>query len=553
MNLEKDYELLANTIFPDIDKDIEYYEKLYPERNLKEGEKVTRFAPSPTGFLHIGSFMQALIDYMYAKNNNGIFYLRNEDTDKQREVNNAFNIVFNSLKYYNILPDEYEINDVTVGNYGPYTQSEREKIYHTFIKHLIKIGRAYPCFCTKDDLQNMREMQEKEKIRPGYYEKYAKCRNISPKEAIERIKNGEEYTIRFKSMGDYEKKFEFNDLAKGTVMLPENDQDAIIMKSTNPLPTYHFAHVVDDHLMRTTHVVRGEEWLSSVPLHLELFKAFNFKAPKYIHTPLILKKDGDIVRKISKRKDPEASMDYYIEKGYPVEAIVESVMTIINSNYEEWHTANPDKKFYDFTYSPKKMSSSGAFFDLEKLNNISKNIISHMTKEELYEKAIKWSEKYDNKLFEIINSNKEYFKNIINIEREIKKPRKDIANYSEILNNIWYMYDELFENINYNFEGYTKEQLKEILENYINIYDDKDEQDIWFNKIKDLTDKLGYCSNMKEYKENKEQYKGSVADVSNIIRIAITSKNMSPNLYDIMKLLGKERVIKRLENCIKGI
>ncbi len=545
-------DVLADLIFPNIDKTIEDYEKMYPDRNLGEGARVTRVAPSPTGFLHIGSFMQILINYVYAKNSNGVFYLRTEDTDKAREIENAIEVIFNSLDYYGIMPQEYQYKEKIVGNYGPYIQSERKEIYHAFIKHLIKIGRAYPCFCSKEDLDTMRSLQEKEKVRPGYYGSYAKCRNLSVDEAIAKIESGESYVIRFRSEGNFLEKFKFNDLVKGEIELPYNDQDIVIMKSDNLLPTYHFAHVVDDHLMHTTHVVRGEEWLPSVPLHIELFKTFGFKAPKYIHTPLILKKDGETVRKISKRKDPEASMSYYLEKGYPKLAVIEAVMTIINSNYEEWHTANPTKKFDEFIYSPKKMSSSGAFFDLEKLDNISRNFISLMTKDELCEEALKWSNDFDSKLYNLINNDKGYFKSIINIEREKKKPRKDIASYSEILDNIWYMYDELFSSVTYNF-SFDNDSVKEILTEYVNIYDSSDDQNTWFEKIKDITTKLGYTTDMKAYKEDPSKYKGSVADVSNVIRIALTTKDMTPNLYDIMLVLGKDRVIKRLNACIESL
>ena len=545
-------DVLADLIFPNIDKTIEDYEKMYPDRNLGEGARVTRVAPSPTGFLHIGSFMQILINYVYAKNSNGVFYLRTEDTDKAREIENAIEVIFNSLDYYGIMPQEYQYKEKIVGNYGPYIQSERKEIYHAFIKHLIKIGRAYPCFCSKEDLDTMRSLQEKEKVRPGYYGSYAKCRNLSVDEAIAKIESGESYVIRFRSEGNFLEKFKFNDLVKGEIELPYNDQDIVIMKSDNLLPTYHFAHVVDDHLMHTTHVVRGEEWLPSVPLHIELFKTFGFKAPKYIHTPLILKKDGETVRKISKRKDPEASMSYYLEKGYPKLAVIEAVMTIINSNYEEWHTANPTKKFDEFIYSPKKMSSSGAFFDLEKLDNISRNFISLMTKDELCEEALKWSNDFDSKLYNLINNDKGYFKSIINIEREKKKPRKDIASYSEILDNIWYMYDELFSSVTYNF-SFDNDSVKEILTEYVNIYDSSDDQNTWFEMIKDITTKLGYTTDMKAYKEDPSKYKGSVADVSNIIRIALTTKDMTPNLYDIMLVLGKDRVIDRLNACIENL
>ncbi len=353
---------LANTIFPHINKTVDDYEKMYPERNLKEGEKVTRFAPSPTGFMHIGNFMSTIIDYMLVKNSGGVFYLRNEDTDKAREVDGAMDKIMNILKQYDIMPTEYEYNGEIVGSYGPYIQSERKEIYQTYVKHLIEIGRAYPCFCSKSDLDELRSKQEKMKKRTGYYGIHAKCRNLSIEDQISKIKNGEPYVIRFKSNGDFDKQIWVEDLVKGKLYLSQNDIDDVIMKS-DLLPTYHFAHVIDDHLMHTTHVVRGEEWLPSLTKHLEMFSAFGFKAPKYIHIPLIMKQDGDNKRKISKRKDPEASMSYYEEQGYPEEAVIESIMTIANSNYEQWHSANKDKTFKEFTFSPKKMSASGGLYD----------------------------------------------------------------------------------------------------------------------------------------------------------------------------------------------
>ncbi len=542
---------LANIIFPDITKTIDDYKNMYPERDLKEGQKVTRFAPSPTGFMHLGGFYQAIIDKVLAHNSDGIFYLRNEDTDQKREVKEAVALIMDTLNHYDIVPDEYEYEGNIVGNYGPYIQSERKEIYHTFIKYLIEIGRAYPCFCKKEELDEMRSKQEKYKARIGYYGSYAKCRKLSIDEMIEKIKNGEEYVIRFKSMGDNDKRFFFDDLVRGTLSLPENDIDIIIMKSNDKLPTYHFAHFVDDYLMHTTHVVRGEEWLSSVPVHIELFKAFGVKPPKYIHTPLIVKRDGDSVRKLSKRKDPEATMSYYKELGYPKEAVIESLMTIINSNYEEWHTANPDKTYLDFTYSPKKMSSSGgALYDLEKLNNISKNIISKFKADYLYEELSKWAKEYDNEFYEIITKYKEYTINILNIEREQKKPRKDYENYSSIKGLIWYMYDEYFNNDErtYDYQTITdKTEIKLILNTYFDKYFDVSDKDVWFDKIKALCDELGYASNMKDYKENPDKYKGNVADVSTVIRVAITTSSQTPDLYELLKLLGKERCLKRID------
>ena len=540
---------LANLIFPNITKTIDDYKKEYPSRNLPEGTTVTRYAPSPTGFMHIGNFMQALIDYIMAKNSNGLFYLRNEDTDQKREIEGASDLIIDTLKYYNIVPDEYEINDEVHGNYGPYIQSKRKEIYQTFMKHFIEIGAAYPCFCTKVELDKIRESQEKEKVRTGYYGKYAKCRNIPIDEAYKKIENGEEYILRFKSNGNFEKKFKFKDVVKGEIELPENDLDIVIMKNDG-LPTYHFAHMVDDYLMRTTHVVRGEEWLSSVPIHIELYKTLGVKHAKYVHTPLILKKEDGKLRKISKRKDPEASMSYYREHGYPIEAVIESLMTIINSNYEEWHNCNKDKTYLDFTYNPKKMSSSGAIYDLEKLNNISKNIISVMTKEELFNESYEWSKLYSKELQNLIERDESYYMSLLNIERGRKNPRKDIAKYDEIYDTIWYMYDDLFDsNNNYEYQNIKdKSEIKKILTTYMDKYFDLSDKDTWFNNIKLLCDELGYASNMKDYKEQPENYKGNVTDVSTVLRVALTSKANTPDLYEIMEILGKDRIAKRYNN-----
>ena len=539
---------LANVIFPNITKTIEDYEKEYPKRNLSDGAFVTRYAPSPTGFMHIGNFMQAIIDYVIAKQSNGVFFLRNEDTDKAREVEGAVELIMHILNSYDLTPDEYEFNGEIKGNYGPYIQSERKEIYHTFIKHLIEKDRAYPCFCTAEELSEMRENQETMKIRTGYHGRFARCSRLSVEEAIEKIKNGEKYVIRFRSNGDFENKFEFDDLRQGKLFLNENDIDEVIMKSENMLPTYHFAHVVDDHLMHTTHVVRGEEWLPSAPKHIQMFEAFGFEAPKYIHTPLIMKKEGESLRKISKRKDPEARMTYYEELGYPTLAVIESLMTIINSNYEEWHTVNPDKKFTDFKFSANKMSTSGALYDLMKLDDISKNIISKMTKEEVYEESLKWASTYSESLKELIEKDVEYYKNILNIERVQEKPRKDITKYSDIENLIWYMYDDIYNNKEkeYEWKNITdKEEIKNILDTYMNKYIDLSGKEAWFNNIKLMCDELGYASNMKEYKKNPDLFNGNVADVSTVLRVALTSKSMTPDLFEIMNLMGIDRINER--------
>ncbi len=542
---------LANVIFPNITKTIEDYEKEYPERDLPEGAKVTRFAPSPTGFMHIGNMMSATINYVLAKKSGGVFYVRNEDTDQARTVEGAVDFIHETLKHYGIYPDEYEYDGKVVGEYGPYIQSERKEIYQAFVKHLIEIGRAYPCFMSKEEDDEIRATQAAMKKRIGIYGRYARYRNLPIEEAIERIKNGEKYVIRFKSEGDFDKRFVFDELNKGKMEFPENDLDFPIMKSDDGLPTYHFAHLVDDHLMRTTHVVRGEEWISSVPIHHELFKTFGFKMPKYIHNTLILKKDGDTVRKISKRLDPEALMFYYVEKGYPAAAIIDAVMTIANSNFEEWRTGHPDAPFYEFEFSPKKMSSSGALFDLDKLDNISKNIISKMKASELYDELLGWAKKYDEEFAELLDANREYVTAVLNIEREQKKPRKDFAYYSEIKDKIWYMFDELWDKNDKVREFQTINDAVEVealaTKYLVEYYDESDDKDTWFAKIKDLSEALGYAREVKEYKENPEKYKGHVGDVSTALRIAITKESMTPDLYEIMRLLGKERMMKRIE------
>ena len=544
-----DYKKLADFIFPDITKTIEDYEKEYPER--PEGTVVTRYAPSPTGFMHIGNFYSVVIDYVIAKRSNGIFFLRNEDTDQAREIDGAVEYIMHVLNHYGLNPDEYEIKGgETKGSYGPYIQSERKDIYKCFIKHLLEEGKAYPCFLTAEELEVIRDNQAKAKSRIGIYGKFAKYRDYPVDDAIERIKNGEQFVIRLKSDGNFNHTFIFNDLANGEMKLHEDDIDTIIYKSTTELPTYHFAHLVDDHLMRTTNVVRGQEWMASVPVHYNLFKAFGFKMPKYVHTPLILKKDGEQIRKISKRLDPEARMTYYEEKGYPRYAVIESIMTIANSNYEAWREGHPDADFTEFEFSAKKMSPSGALYDLDKLDNISKNYISRLTKDEVFNFLDEYTKEYDKEFNEIINKDVDYTKAILNIEREQKKPRKDYAKWEDVKPAISYMFDELY-NPEYTW-GNIKDmdEIKNILDKYINnFYNESDDKETWFEHVKELTESLdGYTSNMKEYKENPDAFKGNVADVSTVIRVALTGRDMTPDLYEIMKLLGKDRIISRINN-----
>jgi len=545
---------LADLIFPHITKTVEDYEKMYPERDLPEGAIVTRFAPSPTGFVHMGSLLASFIERKAAKDTSGVFYLRIEDTDQKREVENGIEGIVTDLRNFKIEIDEGAVSRTeSFGEYGPYIQSERKEIYQTFIKHLIELGLAYPCFCSAEQLDETREMQEATKARIGYYGRYAVCRNIKLEDAYNRIKNGEKYIIRLKSPGDFEKKVVIQDAVKGKIEFPENDLDIVIMKSDG-LPTYHFAHLVDDHLMRTTHVIRGDEWVSSLPIHVQLFKVFGFNPPKYAHLSPIMKQEGDTKRKLSKRKDPEAAMSYYAKLGIPTEAVHLYLMTIANTNFEQWYDQNKDKSIDDFKFDFKKISSSGALFDLEKLMNISRNYISYLKAEDVYENVLNWSKEYDNELYEILDKYKEYTINLFSIERYQKKPRKDFESWSTVKNNIWYMYDEFFNEVNYDFQKInSKEEIKNILELYINkYYNELDDKDTWFNKIKELCDELGYASNMKDYKENPDNYKGNIADVSTVIRVALTSSSMTPDLYELMKLLGTTRIKERINKAIEN-
>ena len=543
---------LAELIFPNITKTIEDYEKIYPERNLPEGAMVTRFAPSPTGFVHMGSLLASFISSKAAKDTKGVFYLRIEDTDQKREVPNGIEGIVKDLKDFEIHIDEGALSrEESIGEYGPYIQSERKEIYHAFIKHLISIGMAYPCFCSEEHLAEIREMQEATKSRIGYYGRYAVCRNIKIEDAYNRIKNGEKFIIRLKSPGDFEKKIVVNDLVKGKIEFPENDLDIVIMKSDG-LPTYHFAHLVDDHLMRTTHVTRGDEWVSSLPIHQQLFQVFGFNPPKYAHLSPILKQEGETKRKLSKRKDPEAAMSYYAKLGIPIKAVHLYLMTIANTKFEQLYDQNKDKTLDDFKFDFKKISASGSLFDVEKLINISRNYISFLSAEEVYDNVYNWSSIYDPNLHELLEKYKEYTINIFSIERYQKKPRKDYESWSSIKKNIWYMYDELFTPSTYDFQKIKDhEEISKILKTYLDkYYQESDDKETWFNKIKELTDELGYCSNMKEYKENPDKYKGSVADISTVIRVALTSSSMTPDLYEIMKLLGPNRIKSRIDKVI---
>ena len=545
-----DYKDLAELIFPDV-KDISYYEEKYPERNLPEGAVVTRFAPSPTGFVHIGGLYQALVARTVAKKTGGVFFLRVEDTDQKREVENGVTGIVNSLKDFDMAPDEGMISDTEeIGNYGPYKQSLRKEIYQAYAKYLLEQGKAYPCFCTPDDLEEIRNKQEAAKLRTGYYGVWAKCRNLSVEEMAEKVKAGEPYIIRFKSPGREDRKIKHKDVIKGNVDFPENDQDIIIIKSDG-LPTYHFAHAIDDHLMHTTHVIRSDEWLSSVPLHLQLFHELGFKAPKYAHISPIMKNDNGGKRKLSKRKDPEAAVSYYKEQGIPTDAVKEYLLNIANSTFENWRRANSDKKIEEFDFQLNKMSVSGALFDMIKLLDIGKTVISKMTAEDVYEKSLKWAEEYDNELADLLKD-KEYALKIFGIERGNKKPRKDIAKWSDVKENISYMYDsEFYKNTQeypYQPAISNKEDISKILDLYIEkYYDENDDKQTWFDKIKEVAGKMGYAKEVKEFKANPGMYKAHVGDVSTVLRVALTSRTNTPDMYEIMQVLGKDRIAKRFE------
>ena len=547
------YKDLADLIFPDA-KDISYYEEKYPERNLPEGAVVSRFAPSPTGFVHIGGLYQALVAKEMTKKTGGVFFLRVEDTDQKREVENGVTGIVNSLKDFDILPDEGMVTETEEkGNYGPYKQSLRKEIYQSYAKYMLEQGKAYPCFCTTEELEETRKKQESAKVRTGYYGVWAKCRNLSVEEAVEKIKNGEKYIIRFKSPGREDRKIKHHDLIKGNVDFPENDQDIVIIKADG-LPTYHFAHAVDDHLMRTTLVIRSDEWLSSVPLHLQLFHELGFKAPKYAHISPIMKNDNGNKRKLSKRKDPEAAVSYYKEEGIPVDAVKEYLLNIANSTFENWRRANPDKSLDEFDFQLNKMSVSGALFDMIKLLDIGKAVISRMTAEEVYENSLKWAQEYDKELEKILED-KDYALKVFGIERGNKKPRKDISKWSDVMYNIEYMYDDIFFNkdMEYPYQVINdKEDINKILKLYIDkYYNENDDKQAWFDRIKELAGELGYAKEVKEYKANPDAYKAHVGDVSTVLRVALTGRTNTPDMYEIMQVLGKEVVTKRLEKAMR--
>lgn len=551
MNFEK----LANMIFENVEHTTEYYIEKYPKRNLKEGAKVTRYAPSPTGFQHIGGVFAALINERLASQSEGVFYLRIEDTDQKREVEGAIDDTIATMHNFGMDFNEGMTGQETSkGEYGPYRQSQRADIYNTFAKDLLKKGVAYPCFCTPEELAELREKQVANKITPGYYGEYAKFRNITEEEAIKRIENGEQYIIRLKSPGDSEKRVEFHDLIKGDISFPENNQDIVLIKGDG-LPTYHFAHAIDDFLMRTTDVIRGEEWLSSLPIHVQLFEVLGFEAPRYAHIPTIMKQDGGSKRKLSKRKDAEAAVSYYKEVGFPTITVIEYLLNIVNSTFEEWRAENPKADYHEFEIHLEKMGKSGALFDLIKLNDVSKDRIAAMKATDVYENYTAWAKEFDEEMYKLVTENETMAKKMFNIDKEGPKPRKDFAKWDEVKDKVFYFFNELFDKeIAEQIElpkGVILEAAKAVVETYKNEFNfNVESQEAWFDDLKEIGLRLGYCANRKDFKANPDQYKGMISDVAGAVRAALTHRTNSPDIYTIMQIIGEEKTRSRFDKFL---
>lgn len=544
-----DYQRLANLLFPDITTTPADIEAMYPPRSLPEGAKVTRIAPSPTGFMHLGNLFSAIVSERLAHQSGGVFFLRIEDTDLKRAVEGGVETIIRVFNHYGLNFDEGATIEGDKGAYGPYRQRQRAKIYQTFAKVLVEEGLAYPCFCTEEELNEMRQQQQEMKINFGYYGQWAKCRDLTFEQIEENIQAGKPYVLRFRSPGDPNKRFVHRDLVKGDIELPENDQDIVLLKSDG-IPTYHFAHVIDDHFMGTTHVVRGEEWLATLNIHLQLFRTLGWKPPKYVHTAQLMKMDGGSKRKLSKRKDPELALDFYNAEGYPVPSVLEYLMTLLNSNFEDWRIANPTAPMDDFQFTTKKMGNSGSLFDIDKLKDVSKNTISVMSADEVYNEVTGWAKDYDQQLYTLLTGDEQKAKAIFAIGRGGAKPRKDIAIWSEVKDYLAFFYDELYVPATAYPENVAKEDAIAILTQYKGIYSPADDGDTWFNKVRELGETLGFAAKPKDYKKNPDQYKGHVGDVSQVIRLAITGRTNSPDLCSVMQILGEETCQKRLDEAI---
>ena len=551
-----DYNRLSELLFPHIEKTPEDYEKMFPERDLAEGAMVTRLGPIPTGFIHLGNLYGAFVDERLAHQSGGTFYLRIEDTDDKRYVEGAVETIITSLKFFDINFDEGALLDGEKGDYGPYYQSCRGEIYQCFVKDLVRQGLAYPCFLTEDELAEIRSAQEAAKETTGIYGRYAeKSRNLSYEEIEENIKAGKPYVVRLRSSGNHDmpseeiRHIKVEDAVRGTLSMPENNQDVIILKATG-IPTYHFAHVIDDHFMRTTHVVRGEEWLMSLPIHVELFEKLGFDMPVYCHTAQLLKLDNGNKRKLSKRKDPELSLDYYRQEGYHPQAVKEYLLTILNSNFEEWRMANPDAPIDDFTFTTEKMSSGGALFDLDKLNDVSKDVLVKIPAADLCTFMTEWAREFRPEILHLFEGNEEYITKILDLGRDGNKPRKDLICAKQIFDFISYFFDDYFRIEDTIPENVSDEDAAEILRRYLESYDHSDDQSQWFDKIRAIGTDMGYAAKPKDFKKNPDDYKGHVGHVSTVIRIAVMGRSQSPDIWEIQQILGESRTRERIEALI---
>ena len=548
-----EHELMAQLLLPHIDKTPDYFEKMYPPRDLPEGARVVRIAPSPTGYLHLGTLFAALVNRITATSSKGVFFTRIEDTDKKREIEGGIEDIIDGLNRFGITIDEGFVSGTEeAGLYGPYQQSHRAEIYQTYVKELIRQGAAYPCFCTAEELDEVRKKQEEQKIRTGYHGEWARHRNISYAEAKAAVDAGKPFVIRLRSLGSEENRITFEDTIKGKIEMPENDEDFVLLKSDG-IPTYHFAHAIDDHLMHTTHVLRGDEWISSVPKHIQLFKLLGFKVPKFGHISPIMKLDNGAKRKISKRKDPEAAVHFFAQEGYDPESVIEYLMTIAASDFEDWRRANPAADYRTFKFNLKKMSVSGALFDENKLNDVSKIRIASMNAETVYDKLTAWASEFDQDFAALLTADAEYTKSALAIDRDVPKPRKDIAKWNEAKDYLSYFYEELYVPCRELPESISAADAKAFLEEYKNVYDPNDDRQGWFDRIKALCPALGFAAETKEYKADPTAFKGSAGDLSTVLRIAVTGRRNTPDLCSIMRVLGKERCIARIDAMINSL
>ncbi len=543
-----DHIALAELLFPQVTETPEQVEARFPARTNPEGAVITRMAPSPTGFVHLGNLVQGLTSERMSHQSEGVLFLRVEDTDAKREVPGAVEVLINTLKHYGIQFDEGATVDGDSGHYGPYRQRQRAGYYHVFAKKLVAEGHAYPCFCTEEELSAMREQQEANKETTGYYGKYAIWRDRPIEDVQAQLDSGASWVLRFRSTGSIENQFSFDDLVKGKLTITENNVDHVLLKSDG-IPTYHFAHAVDDHLMHTTHVVRGDEWLPSLPFHIQLFKTLGFKLPKYVHIGPLMKMDGNSKRKLSKRKDPELALTFYKAEGFPVEAVLEYLMTLLNSNYEDWRRANPTAPMTDFKFSPKKLNPAGNLFDYAKLTDVSKNEIAKMDTEKVYSLLTEWAQEFDPDFAEKLLADKGYAVSILAIGRGGKKPRKDMATWQEARPYMGFFYDEYLETPSFD-PRFSKDIIISVLQKFIDRYDYADDSSAWFEKVKAITEEIGFTADMKAYKADPDAFPGTVADVSAFIRQAVTGKTNSPDLYTVMQILGKERSLARIEKVI---